>query len=58
VASPLIAADTFRAIFGCRAASIAAWCAIHARAGNDDGLYRLWLTVFKQLKSTAANERA
>lgn len=56
--SPQIAADTFRSIFGPRAATIAAWCAIHAHAANQDGLYRLWLQAFKQLDSTAANQRA
>ena len=50
-ASPALAAKTVSRIFGERAASIAAWCAVYARQDGDERGYQLWLSVFQQLKT-------
>lgn len=56
-ASPAAAASTVSSIFGARAASIAAWCAIYARQDGDEPGYQLWLAAFKQLKASNLNAR-
>ncbi|MDB5614958.1 MAG: hypothetical protein JWQ22_2611 [Devosia sp.] len=50
-ACPVAAASTVSSIFGPRAASIAAWCAVYARQDGDERGYQLWLSVFQQLKT-------
>ena len=49
-ASPLSAATMLARNFGGRAATIAAWCALHAHAGGELERYQLWLGAFKHLK--------
>jgi hypothetical protein len=49
-ASSLSAAATLARIFGSRATSIAAWCALDARAEGELERYELWLGAFKHLK--------
>ncbi len=49
-ASSLSAATTLASIFGSGAASIAAWCALHARAEVELARYQFWLVAFKHLK--------
>lgn len=47
--SPALAGDTVRHIFGDKASSVAAWCAIYARQDGDEQGYRLWLAAFKHI---------
>jgi hypothetical protein len=49
-ASPLSAATMLARIFGTRAATIAACCALDARAKGELERYQLWLGAFKHLK--------
>ncbi len=57
-ACPATAVSTLFSIFGPRATSIAAWCAIHARQDSDEAGYRLWLGAFKQLKASEFSVRS
>lgn len=57
-ASPALAAKTVSRIFGERAASIAAWCAIYARQDGDERGYQLWLSTFKHLKTSDLNAQS
>ena len=50
-ASSLLAATTLERIFGSGAASIAAWCAIYARAEGEVERYQLWLDAFKHIQT-------
>lgn len=57
-ANPLLAATAVSRIFGERAASIAAWCAVYARQDGDEPGYQLWLSAFKQLRASDLNVRS
>ena len=46
-----VAAAAISQIFGDRATTIAAWCALEARQEGDEARYHLWLGAFKQLSS-------
>lgn len=50
-ASSLLAATTLDRIFGTGAASIAAWCALYARAEGEVARYQLWLDAFKLIQT-------
>jgi hypothetical protein len=50
-ASSLLAATTLARIFGSGAASIAAWCALYARADAELERYALWLGAFKHIQA-------
>lgn len=51
-ASSLLAATTLERIFGNGAASIAAWCALYARAEGEVERYQLWLGAFKHIQNS------
>lgn len=46
-----VAAEAIFQIFGERAKTVAAWCALEARQEGDDARYNLWLATFKQLRT-------
>jgi hypothetical protein len=50
-ANALLAATTLRRIFGPGAPSIAAWCALYARAEGEVERYQLWLSAFKHIQA-------
>ncbi|WMT92581.1 hypothetical protein [Pelagibacterium sp. H642] len=50
-----VAAAAIAQIFGERAQTIAAWCAIAARQEGDDARYRLWLETFKRLRADSTS---
>ncbi|MBW4652573.1 MAG: hypothetical protein KME20_05950 [Kaiparowitsia implicata GSE-PSE-MK54-09C] len=51
-ASSLSAATTLERVFGSGAASIAAWCALYARAEGEVERYQLWLDAFKHIQAS------
>lgn len=51
-ANALLAATTLERIFGSGAASIAAWCALYARAEGEVERYQLWLDAFKLIQTS------
>lgn len=51
-ASSFLAATTLERIFGTGAASIAAWCALYARADGEVARYQLWLSAFKHIQAS------
>lgn len=57
-ANSAVAAKTVASIFGKRAASIAAWCAVHARQDGDELGYQHWLLAFKHLIASDLNVRS
>lgn len=54
-ANSVVAAKTVASIFGESSASIAAWCAVHARQDGDEPGYRLWLSAFKHIVASDLN---
>ena len=51
-ANALLAATTLKRIFGPGAPSIAAWCALYARAEGGVERYQLWLSAFKHIQAS------
>jgi hypothetical protein len=57
-ANSISAATTLERIFGSGAASIAAWCALYARAEGEVERYQLWLGAFKHIQASAVPRNA